>query len=252
MTQQIIKNSLNEKKVCLIIPTYNSESTIEYVISDCLNYSENIIVVNDGTTDNTLNIINKFQEQISIVSYPKNKGKGFALKQGFKEAISQGFDYAITIDADGQHFSADIELFVNELKKNENAFIIGSRKFTNSNMPEKNKFANRFSNFWFTIQTFKYLPDTQTGFRLYPLKNFKEFKPLTNRYEAELEMLVRCAWHNVKIVPIFINVFYPEKENRISHFNPKKDFLKISILNAVLCILALIYGYPSMLIRKIF
>ena len=237
-------------KICIIIPVFNSEGLIENVIKDCLKYDYDIFVVNDGSTDNTLNVINKFKDSVKIISYLKNKGKGYALKTGFQHALKSGYDYAITLDADGQHRPEDILLFIDEIQNNKNIFIIGCRNFSNPNMPKQNRFANKFSNFWFLLQTAHKLPDTQTGFRLYPLKKFKSFKPLTNRYEAELEMLVRSAWSNIKIIPIFINVFYPKKEERISHFKPQKDFLKISLLNTVLCLIAVVYGYPSMIFLK--
>ena len=101
------------------------------------------------------------------------------------------------------------------------------------------------------MQTARRLPDTQTGFRVYPLKKIGRHNPLNNRYEAELEILVRCAWRNVKIKSCPINVYYPPQEERVSHFRPTADFARISVLNTVLCLLAVVYGYPSMGIRKL-
>ena len=117
-------------------------------------------------------------------------------------------------------------------------------------MPQKNTFANRFSNFWFALQTGKRLFDTQVGYRVYPLTAMQNTRFHTSRYEAELEMLVRCAWKCIPIIPVAIEVYYPPRDERVSHFRPFKDFLRISVLNAVLCIVALVYGYPSMCIRK--
>jgi hypothetical protein len=74
---------------------------------------------------------------------------------------------------------------------------------------------------------------------------------ITSRYEAELEMLVRSAWRNIPIIPIPINVFYPSQEERVSFFRPGKDFTRITILNTFFCFAAILYGYPSMLIRKL-
>ena len=116
--QQIYLDS--EEKFCIIIPTYNNASKIEDVINGVLNQTQNIIVVNDGATDNTEKIIEKFK-QIVVVSYSKNKGKGFALKQGFKKALELGFNYAITIDSDGQHVASEIPEFIVAHNKNKNA-----------------------------------------------------------------------------------------------------------------------------------
>lgn len=239
-------------KICLLIPTFNNEKTIAKVIQSALSYCTDIIVINDGATDRTPEIIDSFKEQICVIGYPKNRGKGYALKMGFQEAIRRGFHYAITMDSDGQHFANDIPKFVAAVEQHPNSFIIGSRSFSNPNMPQGNSFANRFSNFWFAIQTAHKLPDTQTGFRLYPLQKMGKMHLITSRYEAELELLVRCAWRGIKIIPIDIDVHYPPQGERISHFRPGKDFARISLLNTVLCFVAIVYGYPSMLIHKLF
>ena len=115
-------------------------------------------------------------------------------------------------------------------------------------MPSGNTFANRFSNFWFHLQTGLRLPDTQTGFRVYPLLHLPCLKLLTYRYESELELLVFSAWRGVHIVPVPVSVSYPA--DRVSHFRPFRDFLRISLLNTVLCLLAIVYGYPRMLLNR--
>lgn len=237
---------------CVIIPTYNNETTIRAVIESVLPYTKNIIVVNDGSTDSTTQILQELQEQIILVSYTPNKGKGNALRRAFLESEKHNFANAITIDADGQHKASDLPLFAEALAKHENSIIIGSRQFNVPNMPSKNSFANKFSNFWFCLQTAHNLPDTQTGYRSYPVKYMNYKGPFNNRYEAELELLVRSAWKNIPLVPININVYYPPKEERVSHYRPTIDFIRISILNTVLCVAAIFYGYPSMAIRKLF
>ena len=162
-----------------------------------------------------------------------------------------GFDYAVTIDADGQHYPEDIRVLLRAHEVHPNALIVGSRQFTDNNMPGKSKFANRFSNFWFTLQTTINLPDTQTGMRLYPLHQLYGLNLITSRYEAELELLVFAAWHNVPLVPVPIRVYYPPLEQRVSHFRPAYDFTRISILNCFLCVGALLFGYINMYWRTV-
>lgn len=232
------------------MPTFNNAGTLRDVVERTLRFCNDVIVVNDGCTDTSADIIASFGAKITVVDYGKNRGKGYALKKGFKKARELGFDYAITIDSDGQHFPEDIPLFINTLEHNTSALIVGSRNLNEENMPGKNTFANKFSNFWFKIQTGINLPDTQTGYRLYPLRNLPNLKFLTSRYEAELELLVGAAWLGVDLVPIKINVYYPKAEERVSHFRPFWDFLRISVLNTFLCILAVFYGLPSRLIRR--
>ena len=241
---------MQQQKACVLMPTYNNGGTLRDVVERVLNFCSNVIVVNDGCTDNSAEILASYGERITVVDYGRNRGKGYALKQGFKKAKAMGFDYAITLDSDGQHFPEDIPLFLDAVTLHPEALIVGSRNLNQENMPGGNTFANKFSNFWFKIQTGIHLPDTQTGYRLYPLKHSPYLAMLTSRYEAELELLVFSAWRGIELIPIKINVFYPKAEERVSHFRPFWDFFRISVLNTVLCVVALCYGWPSRLIRK--
>ena len=101
--------------VAVLIPTYNNATTIGAVLKDVLSYTTHVIVVNDGSTDNTSEILNNFP-QIQRVEYAKNRGKGLALRRGFKFAVRQGYDYVITIDSDGQHFASDLPLFLSSIQ----------------------------------------------------------------------------------------------------------------------------------------
>lgn len=236
------------ESVCVVMPTYNNGGTLRDVVERVLKYCDNVIVVNDGCTDNSPEILNTLSDRVTVVDYGRNRGKGYALKQGFRKAKALGFDYAITIDSDGQHFPEDIPLFLDALQQHPGALIVGSRNLNQENMPGKNTFANKFSNFWFKIQTGINLPDTQTGYRLYPLRRLPHI--FSARYEAELSLLVFSAWRGTDLVPIKVNVFYPE--DRVTHFRPFWDFFRISVLNTVLCLVAVVYGWPSRLIHKLF
>lgn len=240
-------NPLEMKRlgICVVIPTYNNVQTIAQVVEDVLTYCPDVIVVNDGSCDGSECILERMGDRITLCAYQPNKGKGTALSTGFQKAREMGFRYAITMDADGQHYASDLPKFAESVAANPDSLIIGSRQFDNPNMPQQSNFANRFSNFWFTVQTGKRLPDTQTGFRLYPLT--PAMRLLTPRYEAELELLVRSAWRGIAIIPIPIQVFYPPKEIRVTHFRPGMDFFRISVLNTFLTLAAIIYGYPAML-----
>ena len=239
--------------ICAIIPTYNNGGTIADVVTRVAAQMDDIIVVIDGSTDNTRDELKSLNIPLTIVDCPKNHGKGTALKRGFEKAREMGFTHALTIDADGQHYPEDIPLLYRAHTIHPDAIIVGSRVLEQENMPSKNTFANRFSNFWFAVQTGLRLPDTQSGFRIYPLrgKHLHGERILTSRYEAELELLVFAAWAEVPVIPVPIRVFYPPQEQRVSHFRPAYDFTRISILNTVLCLLALIYGLPRRWWRSI-
>lgn len=246
-----IQNLFKQNAVCLVIPTYNNGRTVADVVRNALEYCEDIIVVNDGSTDDTVAMLKPMAGNITVVTHPVNKGKGKALTTGFHAAMERGFRYAITMDADGQHYASDLPAFAETLTSHSDTLIVGSRQFGLPNMPQQNSFANKFSNFWFTVQTGKRLPDTQTGYRLYPLNKMGKMKLLSSRYEAELALLVRSAWRGISILPIPINVYYPPKEERVSHFRPGMDFFRISVLNTFFTFAAILYGYPSMLYHHI-
>lgn len=240
---------LRERGICVVIPTYNNAGTIVDVVKRSREQCDDVIVVCDGCTDDT---VARLQEMvgITIVSYPRNGGKGVALKMGFRKALQKGFRYAITLDADGQHFPEDIPAFLKANIEHPEAIIVGQRKGMESiERTSGSRFANSFSNFWFWVQTGHHLPDTQTGYRLYPLKKLPCLSMLTSRYEAELELMVFSSWHGIEIVSKEVNVFYPPKEERVSHFRPIKDFSRIFILNTCLCILTIVYALPLKLFR---
>ncbi len=239
---------LEQLKTCVIIPVYNNAGTIKDVVQRTLRYCKDVIVVDDGSTDGSSDSLSELGAV--VVRYERNRGKGYALKTGFKEAKARGFERAITIDADGQHFPEDIPVFAAATKEHPDAMLVGSRNLRMENMPGGNTFANNFSNFWFRLQTGVNLPDTQSGFRLYQLNRIGGLHFLTYRYEAELELLVFQCWKGVPMIPVGIRVYYPPEGERVTHFRPFWDFFRISVLNTVLCVLALFYGLPSRLLRK--
>lgn len=234
---------LEQLGVVVIIPTYNNAGTIAHVVRGVSGYSRHIWVVNDGSTDETADILRGYPE-IKVITYPRNRGKGFALKTGLREATAQGFRYALTIDSDGQHFPDDIPVFIREIEKQPDTLLIGARDLTSDNMPGKNTFANRFSNFWFRLETGIALQDTQSGYRLYPLQKLQNIRYFTTGYEFELEIMVRAAWRRVPVKNVAINVYYPPQAERVSHFRPFRDFSRISVLNSVFVLIAFFWFWP--------
>lgn len=237
---------------CILIPTYNNEQTLASVIDRSLAVCGDVIVVNDGSTDGTSSLLDGYGNRIDVVSYAKNRGKGYALKCGFRRAKELGFRHVVTLDSDGQHFPEDAKMLIDKVVLvDEPALVVGCRNLTAEGMPRENTFANRFSNFWFRLQTGIALPDTQSGYRLYDMEALPSFFFVTNRFESELELLVFSAWRGVRLVEVPVRVYYAPEGERVSHFRPFMDFFRISVLNTVLCFAALLYGYPRMLITKI-
>lgn len=250
MSNDAVRQAFDQWKVCVLIPTYNNAATLSKVISDVARYTSNIIVVNDGSTDATASILSGLSVT-RVVSYEKNRGKGYALRTGFQEALQLGFDYAITIDSDGQHYADDLPVFLDQLLANTNAIMIGARNMEQSSVPGKSSFGNKFSNFWFWVETGRKMKDTQSGFRLYPIKSMRRMSFITRKYEFEIEVLVRSSWAGIDIIQVPVKVFYPTKEERVSHFRPFRDFSRISVLNTFLVTIALFWIKPRDLYRNL-
>lgn len=254
MTAGAFRKHLKEKELrvtdtIVLIPTYNNAGTLEDVVRRSLAQQLPVLVVDDGSTDATAQLLQSLRAEfpdLQVVTHPENRGKGHALKTGFLEAERMGYDYVLTLDADGQHAPEDIPVLL--AAKEKNTLVVGSRNIRADGMAGSSTFANRFSNFWFTLYTWVKLPDTQTGYRLYPLHRLPSLGLLSARYEAELTLLVFCVWRGVKLVPVPVQVYYPE--DRVTHFHPVKDFTRISVLNTLLLFVALFYGYPRMILHS--
>lgn len=245
---------VEENEVCAVIPTYQNAKTLLKVVADVHRVVDTVIVVDDGSNDGTAALLDKAtgnERPEKVLTHPKNCGKGAALKTGLTYARQQGFRYAVTVDADGQHRADDIPALLKAVEEEPDALAIGSRGLQHENMPAKSTFANRFSNFWFALQTLQRLPDTQSGLRVYPLRCLHGLRWMSARYEAELTLLVFSAWAGVKLLPVPVSVYYPPRDQRVTHFRPGRDFTRISVLNTLLCFLMVVYGWPRIFCRQI-
>ena len=245
---------VEENEVCAVIPTYQNAKTLLKVVADVHRVVDTVFVVDDGSNDGTAALLDKAtgnERPEKVLTHPKNCGKGAALKTGLTYARQQGFRYAVTVDADGQHLADDIPALLKAVEEEPDALAIGSRGLQHENMPAKSTFANRFSNFWFALQTLQRLPDTQSGLRVYPLRRLHGLRWMSARYEAELTLLVFSAWAGVKLLPVPVSVYYPPRDQRVTHFRPGRDFTRISMLNTLLCFLMVVYGWPRIFCRQI-
>ena len=139
-------DSLN---IAILIPSYNEGKRIGDVIKKCFTYNLDIIILNDGSTDNTFEVLKEFEAQenkkVIIITHPENKGKGEALKTGFDYVVSNNYSGVITIDADGQHDTREINDFLAEVSKNDPDLIVGSRFNNTKGMPFIRRFVNYFT-----------------------------------------------------------------------------------------------------------
>lgn len=242
-------DALDSIEACVIVPTYNNERTLQRVLDGLISLTVHVIVINDGSTDNTPAILAAYTT-IQCIHLPQNSGKGYALQTGFQEASRAGYRYAITIDSDGQHYPEDLPVFVSEIEARGEALLIGARNMAQEGVPGKSSFGNRFSNFWFWFETGIRLQDTQCGYRLYPLAPLQGIRFYTRKFEFEIEVIVKAAWRDVAVRNVPVRVLY-DPEERVSHFRPFRDFARISVLNTWLVLVSLVYIRPRNHIRSL-
>jgi len=229
------------------MPTYNNEGSLGSVLNDLELYTHNIIVVNDGSTDTTKAILES-NAHLHTIHLNQNSGKGVALKEAFNAASNLGYNYAISIDSDGQHYADDLDVFLTELEKKKpedsEILLVGDRNMGSDTVPGKSSTGNKFSNFWYMVVTGSELHDTQSGYRLYPLNVIKDIKLYSWKFELEIEVIVKAAWRKVDVRNVPIKVFYP-KENRITHFRPFLDITRIVILYMWFVLVSFFYIHPQ-------
>ncbi len=231
-------------KCAVVIPTFNNIGTLAKLIDGVLKYCQDVIIVDDGCTDGSEAIIDSFGHRVRVLTHDQNMGKGKSLRDAFEFAHLQGFDYLISIDSDGQHFPDDLPVFLTEIRKNPGRLVIGARNMNHQNVPGKSSFGHTFSNFWFRFETGIKLDDTQSGYRLYPLFRMQGIRFFTNKFEFEIEVIVKSAWTGIPIANVPIQIYYAPGKERISHFRPFKDFTRVSLINIWFVILALIWFIP--------
>jgi glycosyltransferase involved in cell wall biosynthesis len=231
-------NSLSKQETLVVIPVYNHALQLRGVVKKAIYYGWQVLVVDDGSTDEGLTQISGLScEKLSLA---KNIGKGVAILRGAQWALEKGYKAIITIDADGQLDPGDAESLFVVAQKNWPAFIIGDRIMSQDTVPKASIFGRKFSNFWVRLETGVELPDTQSGFRLYPVAALIVLPLKSFRYDFEIEALVRASWSGLKIYSVPVSVDYPKKEDRISHFHKFKDNFRLTKLHTKLVVRALL------------
>jgi glycosyltransferase involved in cell wall biosynthesis len=224
-------------RIVAIIPTYNNAATVEKVIIETFQYIPDIIVVNDGSTDNTAAILSDLvrkREPLTVVTVEKNRGKGAALAAGLAKAAGLWFTNAISLDADGQHYPSDIPAFLEKITLAPENLYIGDRVLTGagSGQPLRSHAGAKFGAFWYKFITGLSIADTQCGFRAYPVSPVLSLKCKGTRYEYEQQVLIKAAWAGIPVETVLVHLHYDPHEMAVSHFRPVRDFLRISEVNS--------------------
>jgi glycosyltransferase involved in cell wall biosynthesis len=212
-------------KPAVIIPVYNHEARIGEVVRQALALGLPLLVIDDGSTDGTPEILSGI-EGISVIRHSVNLGKGAALLTGFTAARQQGCDWAITMDGDGQHDPEDARwLLLAVADGNRRVMVVGKREgMRGKNVPWTSRFGRGFSNFWVWASGGPLLEDSQSGFRLYPLPESLQMDIKARRYQFEVEILVKARQMGIDTIEAPVRVIYQAKGERVSHFRPWQDF----------------------------
>lgn len=220
-------NNHIKHRFAVVIPVYNHAGTVAQVVTDAQALGYPIFVVDDGSTDNTYDKIKDIQD-IQILQHEQNQGKGAAILTGFA-AASAVADWAITIDADGQHYPEDAKKLIKAIPKNIRPIVVGAREgMTGEHVPWTSRFGRKFSNFWVRTSGGPSISDSQSGFRIYPLPEALNLKTKSRRFQFEVEMLVQAKRKGLSVVEAPVRVRYNPEGGRISHFRPFVDFCRNS------------------------
>jgi len=215
----------------IIIPAYNPDEHLINLLKDIkkvLNYD--ILIVNDGSKKECNEIFDEANKYTKILIHEVNKGKGAAMKTAMKyiyenKKEENGF---IFVDADYQHLPKDIKKVIDTFNKNKDKLIIGSRFESFKDVPIKSKIGNKITRYIFYKYTGLKISDTQSGLRALNTKYIPLLLEIEgDRYEYEMNMLIKLANENIETKEVSIETVYEDKENSTSHFNPVQDSLKI-------------------------
>jgi len=214
-------------KTCVIIPTYNEAKTIGGLIRQICSQELDVVVIDDGSGDNTHQIAR--DSGATVLRNQTNEGKGASLIRAFNYALSKGFDAVITMDGDGQHEASDLPYFMRLAKYSNSGILIGNRMFKYKSMPYVRLATNKFMS-WIISKIIKQkIPDTQCGFRLIKKEVLEKLDLKTRKYEIESEVLIKTSRLGFKIESIPIKTIYMGEKSQIDPFIDALRFIRFII-----------------------
>ena len=216
---------MDKERVAVVIPVYNHESKVAYVVEEARKLHLPLFVIDDGSTDSTYDRI-KGIPSITILRHSVNIGKGAAIMTGFAAAAPSA-DWVVTMDADGQHHPEDVWNLIRAVPPGERPIVVGQREGMECrHVPWKSRFGRAFSNFWVRMCGGPNIRDTQSGFRLYPLPEAMHLNVRGRRFQFEVEILVRAKWQGIPVLETPVPVTYDSHAERISHYRGVVDFCR--------------------------
>ncbi|HED34920.1 MAG TPA: glycosyltransferase family 2 protein [Gammaproteobacteria bacterium] len=216
----------------IIIPAYNEEATIRDIATRALEFSPLVIVIDDGSTDQTIQKLENLP--ITLIKNRQNSGKAATLWAGIQAARRHSIKYIVSLDGDAQHAPEDIPKLLTEARLKPAHIIIGARLADKASIPAKRYYANRTANFWLAWAAGYPISDSQSGFRIYPIELFDNLQMLTRKRDSfvfESAILIKAAQRGIKSCAIAIPAVYA-KNARPSHFHGVRDITYITLMVA--------------------
>ncbi len=210
-----------KERCCVLIPGFREEGRIGKVVQEVREYCPDVLVVDDGSPDNTAEEARAAGAHVIV--HEQNRGKGVALNTACDYANQQGFSVVITMDADGQHAPSDVPVFIGAYVRTGIPVLVGNRMGDPKGMPFVRKITNRYMSWLLSREMGQYIPDTQCGFRLYRCDVVSVIRTGSERYAAESETLLRLADRGIRMDSVPIKVIYNDSTSKI---NPVVDTLR--------------------------
>lgn len=209
-----------------VIPTYNNPGTVRDVVTRALAVIPRVLVVDDGSGQPVDSLLQGLDA--TVIRHDENRGKGAALLTALHWVQKQGGTWMITLDADGQHHPEDMINFIPLMQESPTAILMGERDFVSDSVPASSRFGRKFSNFWVQMETGRAVTDTQSGYRAYPVALVSQLPLHSQKYDFEIEVLVRAAWAGLELKSVPVRVWYPPAGERVSSFDKVKDNVRLS------------------------
>jgi len=197
---------MDKRVLWIVIPAFNESSHIGKVIKPLVSFGYQVLVVDDGSGDNTAGISDK--AGAVVLKLEKNAGKGNALRTGFDEAVRRGAKFLITMDGDGQHHADDLVKFVEKL---DDGFDVVFSRRDFEVMSFLSKFGNGLLSAMARLFFGVYIHDTQSGMRVYTKQAYKICRWSSNDYAVESEAVARAGLHKLRYCEVPIKTIYPKK-----------------------------------------
>ncbi|MCX5699086.1 MAG: glycosyltransferase family 2 protein [Candidatus Omnitrophica bacterium] len=215
-------------RICVIIPTYNESRAIEDLINQITKLGLEVIIIDDGSTDDTVKIAAACGAK--VLANQRNMGKGASLIKGYNFALARGFEAVISMDGDGQHAPDDLLAFIRKAQTSQSALIVGNRMGMAKGMPVLRMITNILMSKFISLIVKQHIPDTQCGFRLVKKEVLQRMDLSTSKYETESEVLIKAAHLGFKIESIPVETIYSGQKSQINPLVDTLRFLRFMIL----------------------